>query len=399
MLKFRFKDVAIAGFTEHDVREGETATLIARDAFTSDDHRFYLYVSQMSDIYLRKLNGPVGPVSKFLAVHHSDDWVDVYVNDFLEAITYTFNRDIEAGEPFFKKDISDIRSVTFPDIDIVESDTVVYCAKINWKFGLFFDYTRMLDVTRMATDIGALHKVLEFEDYLIRTEAGINLISNHTAIATPIVITEGKTDWRHLKNAAAKLGPPSNFELLEFDDDRGDDDALKMCRHFASMPDPRKRVFIFDRDNPSIIKVLDAKTEQGEDFQRWGNNVYSFMIPVPDHREELTTVSIEFYYTDDEIRTRDASGKRLHFSNELKKEIVPGSPPRRIVIQPVIELERTKKIDADDASLIFDADDKPVGLSKTAFAENILNGVTGFDNFGVEPFRRIFDVIRRISEL
>lgn len=399
MLTFRFKGVAIAGFTEHDVKEGETATLIARDAFTSDDHRFYLYVSQMSDIYLRKLNGPVGPVSRFLAVHHADDWVDVYVNDFNEAITYTLNRGIEAGEPFFKKDISDIQSVTFPDIEIVETDAIVYCAKINWKFGLFFDYTRKLDVDRMAVDIGTLHKTLEFEDYLIRTEAAIRSGSESGTFTMPIVITEGKTDWRHLKNAVTKLGVGSIFELHEFNDDRGDDDALKMCRHFATIPDARKRIFMFDRDNTSIIKALDAKTEPGEDFQRWGNNVYSFMIPVPDHRKEFATVSIEFYYTDDEIRTQDADGKRLHFSNELKKEIVPGSPVRRVVIEPVTDLELTKKIDADDASRIFDASDKPVGLSKTAFAENILNGVAGFDNFGVEPFRRIFDMIERISEL
>jgi hypothetical protein len=35
------------------------------------------------------------------------------------------------------------------------------------------------------------------------------------------------------------------------------------------------------------------------------------MIPVPDHRVSSAGISIEFYYTDDEITIRDEEGKRF----------------------------------------------------------------------------------------
>ena len=39
-------------------------------------------------------------------------------------------------------DIADIRSMKFSNIKITESDKVIYCFKVGWKFGLFFDLDR-----------------------------------------------------------------------------------------------------------------------------------------------------------------------------------------------------------------------------------------------------------------
>jgi len=403
MIKLRIQTENIAGFTAEDVAEGDRVHLIEMDALTSDHPRFYLYVSQLTDIYLSRIGGPVNSVSKFLVVHHPDNTADVFVNDFPELISVRVNRDMRAGEEIYKKDISDIQKVAFPGVEIDASDAVVYCAKINWKFGLFFDFRRKLDVEEMGRAIGKLHKDLEFENYLARTEAGINAAKaddlRKNIEHSVFVITEGKTDWKHIKNATDGLGAGRDCTVLEFEDDRGDDVALRMCEYFATVPQKDRYIFIFDRDNPRIIGRLNGMTIDGEEFQRWGNNVFSFMIPIPPHRSGFEHISIEFYYTDEEIRTRDGSGKRLHFSNELKKEILPGNVVRKIEIEPDAALELTKRIDADDASKIFDADGRAVGLSKSAFAENILAREKGFDGFGLEPFRAIIGMIEKISKL
>jgi hypothetical protein len=65
---------------------------------------------------------------------------------------------------------------------------------------------------------------------------------------------------------------------------------------------------VFDRDSPQVVKEV-----SGEDkpFKHWGNNVYSFAIPLPSHRLHYENVSIEFYYSDAEIKTHDTEGRRL----------------------------------------------------------------------------------------
>jgi len=62
----------------------------------------------------------------------------------------------------------------------------------------------------------------------------------------PLVVTEGKTDWKHLKNALRKLKAQGQFgnleiEFREYDDEieMGDTELLKMCTaHSKAMRQP-----------------------------------------------------------------------------------------------------------------------------------------------------------------
>ena len=44
---------------------------------------------------------------------------------------------------------------------------------------------------------------------------------------------------------------------------------------------------------------------------------FSFTLPLPDKRSDLKGISIEFYYTDNEIQRSDKDGRRLYLSNEF----------------------------------------------------------------------------------
>ncbi len=120
-------------------------------------------------------------------------------------------------------------------------------------------------------------------------------------LAKPMLYTEGKTDWKHLKTAFAslkKMGmfPQLDIEFLEYGDDTpmGDGELLKMCNSLWKLPhNSQPQILIFDRDKPDIVNQVTGKDKP---YKSWGNNVFSFAIPIPAHRIDTGDVCIEFYY-------------------------------------------------------------------------------------------------------
>ena len=179
-----------------------------------------------------------------------------------------------------------------------------------------------------------------------------------------------------------------------------------MCEYYARTSHPVKMIFIFDQDNPDIIKRLDEKTTNDAKYQVWDNNVFSFYIPKPSHREKYKNISIEFYYTDDETHTIDPStGKQLIFSNEIEergtKSLTTGKYEAKFVKlnKPKDEEELDKKIYCKDVEKIVDESGNSIAHSKDVFANNILTEKEGFNNFNFTEFKRIFDIIGDIIEL
>ncbi len=119
-------------------------------------------------------------------------------------------------------------------------------------------------------------------------------------------------------------------------------------------------------------------------------------MPIPSHRKKYEHFSIEFFYQDEEIRTKDKEGRRLFFDNELKKEITAGKVIKRTERKPIESMEFRKKIEDQNADQICDEMGKQIALSKSCFAQNILDGVDAFDSFDFTEFGRIFSVIERI---
>ena len=126
----------------------------------------------------------------------------------------------------------------------------------------------------------------------------------------------------------------------------------------------RSVICIFDRDNQKYIN----KVEENNGYKDWGNDTYSFSIPIPDHRTQYENISIEFYYTDKEIITKKENGTRLLFSNEINN--VEGY--REVRDNPVKEKEYSKKILDKDCSNIRDSKGNNVAHSKAVFADAIL---------------------------
>ena len=157
----------------------------------------------------------------------------------------------------------------------------------------------------------------------------------------PLVITEGATDWKHMKAAFKYLCEQEDyrkdysslvFKFLEYEPENSPQNALHkmkmsnsdlcaMCEQVSKLKRKRKLIFIADADDDRTNKKLGMK-DCDKKYKSWGNNVFSFVLPVPEIRKCTPGICIEHYYTDDIIKTEveiDGAPRRLYMGNEFNK--------------------------------------------------------------------------------
>lgn len=215
--------------------------------------------------------------------------------------------------------------------------------------------------------------------------------------ADAVIWTEGKTDWQHLKHAAGVLGFRRSLRFEEQLGDFGDDQLLKQCQALARVSQPIPTVFVFDRDRPEIVSRVD---DPARGYRAWGNNVFSLAIPVPAHRASSSGVCVELLYTDDELATPDAAGRRLFLTTEFNPTSGRHmSDPRLSVghkgkLTPTAGGRSARILDTD----VFNERSENVALSKAMFANYVTERVEPFGHFQCDAFRPVFALIEAIIE-
>lgn len=71
-----------------------------------------------------------------------------------------------------KSDIADIKALEFPDIEISKTDAIIFCMRVGWKFGLYFNFTAnskltkgtKLDLSQISYELGSAYRSLVFEE-------------------------------------------------------------------------------------------------------------------------------------------------------------------------------------------------------------------------------------------
>ncbi|MFD3165456.1 reverse transcriptase domain-containing protein [Herpetosiphon sp. NSE202] len=215
-----------------------------------------------------------------------------------------------------------------------------------------------------------------------------------------ILCTEGKTDIMHLKNALYKLRNEGYYQNIEiqFDEnnsDKGSPGLVTFCEQNSRIKHDIPIICMFDRDEPDILKKI---TGQNRDIKHWDNsNVFSFAIPVPINRldEDNNSISIEFYYSDTEIKTLSNEGRRLYINNEFNIKTKRHNIDREL--NTTFQKKGSQGVIYIIDSHVYNSNEDNVALSKNDFASNILNQKEGFDNFSIHNFKLIFDIIQDIA--
>lgn len=272
----------------------------------------------------------------------------------------------------------------------------------------------------------------------------LSSLNSNKNTSEPLIITEGQTDWMHLESAYRALLQDSNnkdlfsklgnIKFYEFEGkqksnkdsskeiqtltisdigfgkegaslikaEMGDSALLTLCETLSKFNNGRIIIFIFDHDKEEIVNEV----VNGNNYKNWGNNVYSFAIPVPVSRKKTPLISIEHYYTDDEIKSVERIGVvdyRLFMGNEFDEKGFFLSDDRRInLLYPKKNCGKDKIniLDGNCVNIVErrNGNSENVALSKFRFALNIYNNENGFDNFDFSNFILIFEMIHNILD-
>lgn len=238
-----------------------------------------------------------------------------------------------------------------------------------------------------------------------------------TSTSKVLVITEGTTDWKHMKTALrelkaikeyAELFSGLDFDFLEYEPsnsvdgqyrlEMGNSTLTSICESYAKMPHNATYIFIADCDVEATNKKMGGAEKQ---YKKWTPSVYSFTIPVPESRKGTPNISIEHLFSDAEIKTEvaceDGVSRRLYMGNEFDKF---GHSKKLDLFCERANLCGPDKINIIEGSqgekvYSFDNDNTNYALSKTKFAQYVSENP---GQFNFENFLEIFKIIKEIIE-
>ncbi len=214
----------------------------------------------------------------------------------------------------------------------------------------------------------------------------------------PIVITEGKTDWKHFKAAFEILKNESkyaslDFTLHEFSEDQGDGELYKRLLAFSKIPNKYKIIGVFDCDEDNGKRIH----QKSNGIESYGNNVYGMTIPIPKFRSYNDGISVEFLYNDTDLKKTDSNGRRLYVTSEFNENGRLKSN-KSIGVRNADKIKKylsqeSEKIKDND---VFDLDDNSLALSKEEFATHVLEKHAPFDDMDLSAFSEVFDRLMEI---
>lgn len=207
----------------------------------------------------------------------------------------------------------------------------------------------------------------------------------------PLIITEGKTDIKHLKVAADKLNF-KNIEFYEINEDWGDSKLRTMLENVCKVKNHRKIIGVFDRDDVSIVKEM----EDARDYKKYSDEVYAFCIPIQNEHEFGNKISIEHYYPKNILIKKDANGRRLFLGSEFFEssnskdghyQTRTSKLKNKIDVNGIIDEKVYKKDDLEMKNSL--------ALTKNDFSDLIADNNFNED-FDFSTFKPLFD---RITEI
>lgn len=226
------------------------------------------------------------------------------------------------------------------------------------------------------------------------------LISQIESDSKPLIITEGKTDWKHIK-AAMKALNITDIDVIfyEYEDTIGDKNLMQMLKNFVCLKSTRKIIGIFDRDNDSFLKE-NAEIRDNE-FYALGGNIYAFAIPTVNEDQYGIYTSIEHYYIKSNLLKEDENGRRLFLGSEF---YASGNSKDRKYQTKFNGIQNKVKINGVIDEKVYDAENDPeqnrnIALSKSSYAQMIYDGSNFANDFDFSHFEQIFQIIRKIIAL
>lgn len=216
-----------------------------------------------------------------------------------------------------------------------------------------------------------------------------------TATGKIIIIPEGKTDVKHLKNAFEHLEINKDFLNRIFYYDFRSTDVLgkaltDLLNRLSNLPNQNIIIGIYDRD------AIQIANDNEKEYASLGNNVFKFAIPPLSNNERSKTdkICIEHYYSNTEIKHLTPNG-RLYMGDDFNTYGI--SSDGNWVYK---DFEKNSSITAlsiidKNCKHLQKISDSSQIITKDDFASYVIEHP---DDFNFSNFQKIFDIIKSIDD-
>lgn len=213
-----------------------------------------------------------------------------------------------------------------------------------------------------------------------------------------VVMCEGKTDALHLQAALKYFIDRGEFVDLNIHFYKYPDEArisnsylYKFCEASDLQNNKNRIICLFDYDDPEYVN----KCKEGNKlYKRWGNNIFSCLLPKPLHRD-FVEICIEHFYSDEVLHRKNKKNRRIYLSNEFDSETGKHNKEDLIIRKRNDAKSHYPKI---IDSGVFKANGENVALSKNDFANHIIAGDKPYDDISFESFKPVFELLSQIIE-
>ena len=217
------------------------------------------------------------------------------------------------------------------------------------------------------------------------------------SLTKPLIITEGKTDIKHILKAKEKLGTTDlDFDVIQDDQQPdGDSNLYKLLEQAAHIENKNIIIGIFDRDIKKTVENIEKNGQQIKDF---GNNVYAFCIPLPESRRinGEDDISIEFLFSDVEIHTKLKNGCSLFFGDEFSVKTGRHKNDKTLTLSNQSDRGKHKIVENNGGQAVFNEQEENILAKKDDFANAISSGEIEISEESWNNFKPIFETIKSI---
>ena len=216
----------------------------------------------------------------------------------------------------------------------------------------------------------------------------------------PLIITEGKTDYRHIKKAIQVLDRNDiDVEFYEVPDSWGSSQLKDMLDQLSKIKHQRIIIGIFDRDESFYLNDLDVYKQP---YKTYGDsNVYAFAIPLVNEDTYGNSISIEHYYhKNDLLKESPDDHRRLFLGSEFYDT---GNSKDGEFETKIKQIQNKIKVNGIIDNKVFARSDlkheNSIALTKEAFISLIENDENYSCDFDFTNFHQILNVIAEIIKL
>ena len=212
-----------------------------------------------------------------------------------------------------------------------------------------------------------------------------------------VVLCEGKTYGMHLQVALQYFVNRGEFVDLKLhfykypnEVDLSNSYLLKYCESGSLRQQKKCTICLFDCDDSKYVTKC---KEEGKLYKKWGNNIYSCLLPKPDHRD-FEEICIERFYIDDVLCRKSNKHRRIYLSNEFD-DATGTHKTEDLLIRKRTDAKSPypKIIDSG----VFKPNGENVALSKNDFV-NLISAKTTppLHDISFDSFRPIFELLSEI---